>query len=211
MLSFGKGKHRGPSRVVRVATLAGVAGTAIAVPLIGATSVDAASLGTWEKVAQCESGGNWSTNTGNGYYGGLQFSQSSWDAAGGTRYAARADQATKEQQIATAEKLLARQGPGAWACAARGGLTSGGPAADVDPGGSADRGSDAPRADRGDRPSAPKAEKGDGAYKVRSGDTLGEIAKAEKVKGGWHHVFHLNRNILDSADLIFPGQRLHLS
>jgi multidrug efflux pump subunit AcrA (membrane-fusion protein) len=68
----------------------------------------------WDAVAQCESGGNWSINTGNGYYGGLQFSQSTWNAFGGAAYAPRADLATKEQQIAVAEKVLAVQGPGAW-------------------------------------------------------------------------------------------------
>ncbi|OEV03246.1 hypothetical protein AN217_00030, partial [Streptomyces qinglanensis] len=89
----------------------------------------AASVDTWDKVAQCESSGNWQANTGNGYFGGLQFSQSSWAAAGGTAYASRADLATKDQQIAVAEKLLKMQGPGAWACAGAGGLTAGGPAA----------------------------------------------------------------------------------
>jgi hypothetical protein len=68
----------------------------------------------WNSVAQCESGGNWSINTGNGYYGGLQFSQSTWDAFGGGAYASRADLATPSQQIAVAEKVLADQGAGAW-------------------------------------------------------------------------------------------------
>jgi uncharacterized protein YabE (DUF348 family) len=69
---------------------------------------------TWDALAQCESGGNWAINTGNGYYGGLQFSQSTWDAYGGGAYAARADLATREQQIAIAEKVRAGQGWGAW-------------------------------------------------------------------------------------------------
>ena len=68
----------------------------------------------WAAVARCESGGNWSIDTGNGYYGGLQFSQSTWDASGGGAYAPRADLATQSQQIAIAEKVLAVQGPGAW-------------------------------------------------------------------------------------------------
>ncbi|MET9951464.1 transglycosylase family protein [Streptomyces sp. NPDC006339] len=88
---------------------AGIAGT-----LLSATTATAASVATWDKVAQCESGGNWSINTGNGYYGGLQFSQSTWQAFGGTAYAARADLATKQEQILTAEKVLAGQGEGAW-------------------------------------------------------------------------------------------------
>jgi len=59
----------------------------------------------WDAIAQCESGGNWAINTGNGYYGGLQFSQSTWEGAGGLRYAPRADLATREQQIAVASGL----------------------------------------------------------------------------------------------------------
>lgn len=68
----------------------------------------------WEAIAAGESSGNWQINTGNGYFGGLQFKQSSWEAAGGTKYAPRADLATREQQIAAAEELLKLQGPGAW-------------------------------------------------------------------------------------------------
>jgi len=74
----------------------------------------------WDAVARCESGGNWSINTGNGYYGGLQFSQGTWSAYGGTAYAARADLATQAQQIAVAEKVLAAQGAGAWPTCGRG-------------------------------------------------------------------------------------------
>nr|WP_037830138.1 transglycosylase family protein [Streptomyces sp. NRRL S-325] len=229
MLLSSKGKHRRPSKVVRIATLAGVTGAAVAVPLMGATGASAASVATWDAVAQCESGGNWSINTGNGYYGGLQFSQSSWAAAGGTQYAARADLATKSQQIAAAEKLLDLQGPGAWSCAGAGGLTNDG----VDPGvdtGSAKNGDTDPQAaperkaeqptTRSEKRTAPektvttptgqKVEKGDGEYKVKAGDTLSKIADAEKVKGGWEKLFKLNDDIVDDANLIFPGQQLHL-
>ncbi|WKK21508.1 transglycosylase family protein [Streptomyces olivoreticuli] len=155
-----KGKHRRPSKAVRIVTLAGVTGAAVAAPLMIATSANAASVSTWDKVAQCESGGNWSINTGNGYYGGLQFSQSSWNAAGGQSYADRADHASKSQQIAVAEKLLAMQGPGAWGCAGAGNLTSGGAKADVDTSddsSSASRGtSTKSHADRSERQAAPK-------------------------------------------------------
>ncbi|MGW1818082.1 transglycosylase family protein [Streptomyces sp. NPDC002125] len=230
MLLSSKGKHRRPSKAVRVATLAGVAGAAVAVPLMGATNASAASVATWDAVAQCESGGNWSINTGNGYYGGLQFSQSSWAAAGGTQYAARADLATKDQQIATAEKLLDLQGPGAWACAGAGGLTNDGVDPGVDTGSGAkaaetktqpERTAEQP-ANRSEKRAEPKAEKtvttptgekvqkGDGEYKVKAGDTLSKIADAEKVKGGWEKLFKLNDDIVDDADLIFPGQQLHL-
>ncbi|MER8264625.1 transglycosylase family protein [Streptomyces griseus] len=233
MLLNSKGKHRRPSKAVRIATLAGVTGAAVAVPLMGATNASAASVETWDAVAQCESGGNWSINTGNGYYGGLQFSQSSWAAAGGTQYASRADLASKDQQIATAEKLLDLQGPGAWACAGAGGLTNDG----VDPGVNTGSGSgeskpeqaqperqaeqpttrseqrEAPKAE-GEKtvttPTGQKVQKGDGEYKVKAGDTLSTIAKAEGVKGGWSKIFKLNDDIVKDADLIFPGQQLHL-
>ncbi|AWZ09918.1 MULTISPECIES: transglycosylase family protein [unclassified Streptomyces] len=73
----------------------------------------------WDAIARCESSGNWRANTGNGHYGGLQFTQSSWNAAGGRRYAPRADLATKAEQIATARRLAKMQGMGAWTCARR--------------------------------------------------------------------------------------------
>ncbi len=75
----------------------------------------------WDAVASCESGGNWHINTGNGFYGGLQFTQQTWVGVGGLQYAPRADLATREQQIAAAEVLLLTQGRGAWpVCGARG-------------------------------------------------------------------------------------------
>ncbi|MBM9466133.1 transglycosylase family protein [Nakamurella leprariae] len=118
-----KGRHRAPSKFRSVA-LKGSAVVAVAGAAAlgaGAGTASAAPISTWDAVAQCESSGNWSINTGNGYYGGLQFSQSTWNAFGGQEYASRADLATKEQQIAIAEKTLAGQGWGAWACAYAGG------------------------------------------------------------------------------------------
>lgn len=77
----------------------------------------------WDRLAACESGGNWSINTGNGYYGGLQFVQSTWEGYGGLAYAPRADLATREQQIAVATKVQAGQGWGAWpVCSIKAGL-----------------------------------------------------------------------------------------
>jgi hypothetical protein len=74
----------------------------------------AATDGEWDQVASCESGGNWAINTGNGYQGGLQFSAGTWAAHGGGQYAPSAQLATREQQIAVAERVLATQGRGAW-------------------------------------------------------------------------------------------------
>ena len=125
MLFSGKGKHRRPSKATRAIAVAGVASAAVAAPLMAAGNASAATASEWDAVAQCESGGNWSINTGNGYHGGLQFSPSTWAAYGGTQYAPYAYQATREQQIAVAEKTLAGQGWGAWpACSARLGLNS---------------------------------------------------------------------------------------
>jgi LysM repeat protein len=75
----------------------------------------------WAAIAACESGGNWSANTGNGFYGGLQFSEGTWLAYGGGRYAPSANLASESQQIAVAERVLAGQGIGAWpVCGPRG-------------------------------------------------------------------------------------------
>ncbi|MEZ0091234.1 transglycosylase family protein [Streptacidiphilus sp. EB129] len=131
------GRHRKPrtSQTRRLVATGGLATAGIALPLIGATSASAASVSTWDKVANCESSGDWSINTGNGYYGGLQFSASTWSAYGGGSYASTANRASKAQQIAVAEKVLASQGPGAWpVCGPQAGLTRGGAPASVDTG-----------------------------------------------------------------------------
>ena len=76
----------------------------------------------WDAISRCEAGGNWAINTGNGYYGGVQFDQSTWERNGGLRFAPRADLATREEQITVAEVTRARQGWGAWpVCSGRAG------------------------------------------------------------------------------------------
>ncbi|MFG2918248.1 transglycosylase family protein [Kitasatospora sp. NPDC048298] len=119
---------------VRMAVIAGAAVAALPVAgLVTATSASAATGSTWDAVAQCESGGNWSISTGNGFHGGLQFAPSTWAAYGGTAYASQANKASKDQQIAVAEKVLASQGPGAWpVCSQKAGLGKGGAPAAVD-------------------------------------------------------------------------------
>lgn len=106
-----------------------LAGTAAAAALTGvgalAPHASAAPDSDWDRLAGCEAGGDWHINTGNGYYGGLQFSYGTWQAYGGTEFAPTADQATREQQIIVAERTLAQQGWGAWpACSASLGLNS---------------------------------------------------------------------------------------
>ncbi|MFE9055949.1 transglycosylase family protein [Streptomyces mutabilis] len=243
MLFSGKGKHRRPSKATRVIAVAGVTGAAVAAPLMAAGNASAATASEWDAVAQCESGGNWSINTGNGYYGGLQFSASTWAGYGGTQYAATADQATKAQQIEIAEKVLAGQGKGAWPVCGTGlsnAAYTGGGSESQDSGSSQSSGSSESaqssqsqstgstadrsteqRASRSDErpaakketvttPTGKKVEKGDGEYKVVKGDTLSSIAEEHDVKGGWAKLFKLNDDIVDDADLIYPGQQLHL-
>jgi len=86
------------------------------------TAAPASSGGAnWSAIAACESGGNWSADTGNGFYGGLQFTEQTWLAYGGGQYASSANQATEAQQIAVAERVLAGQGIGAWPVCGAGG------------------------------------------------------------------------------------------
>ncbi|WP_431681004.1 transglycosylase family protein [Kitasatospora sp. KL5] len=111
----------------RIPALALVATGLIAcvTPVLATGEASAASVATWDKVADCESSGNWAINTGNGYYGGLQFSRSTWLSYGGGQYAAYPHQATKQQQILIGEKVLAGQGQGAWpTCGPKAGLGS---------------------------------------------------------------------------------------
>ncbi|MFD9412249.1 transglycosylase family protein [Streptomyces sp. NPDC059989] len=131
----GNGRHRRPRQIPAIVVTAGVTGSALALPLLAATSASAADTSTWDKVAECESGGTWSANSGSGSYGGLQFTQEEWRNAGGLDFAQRPDLASRSQQIAVAERVLASQGPQAWPlCAASAGLDAQSPAAAVDPG-----------------------------------------------------------------------------
>jgi resuscitation-promoting factor RpfA len=178
------------------------AGAVLLSPFLGTGTAAAADDATWDALAQCESSGNWAINTGNGYYGGLQFSASTWAAFGGTGYAPRADLATREQQIATAEKTLAAQGWGAWpACSAKLGLTEADTAGSATPPASAAAPAAAP-------PPAP-ASSGSGQYTVQPGDTLSGIATAHGVD--WQTLYAVNAAIIGADPaLIVPGQVLNL-
>ncbi|MFH9348607.1 transglycosylase family protein [Kitasatospora sp. NPDC017646] len=231
--------NRLSSRTRRVIAAVGVAGVGLTVPCLTTGTANAASVATWDKVAQCESGGNWSINTGNGFYGGLQFTSSTWAAFGGTAYAAQANLATKDQQIAVAEKVLASQGPGAWpVCSVQAGLTRGGAAAAVDTSTAAKPAQGQAPAAKPAKPSAPAQAQaqasGDSAsaaaaaksansgwakqrqtqagdYTVVAGDWLSSIADKHHVQGGWQHLYELNRSTLtEGPDTIYPGQQLTL-
>ncbi|MGC0419410.1 transglycosylase family protein [Embleya sp. AB8] len=216
----------------RLALTLGLAGAIVAAPLITgfATTANAAPVSVWDKVAQGESSGNWSINTGNGFYGGLQFTQSTWNEFGGQQYAPRADLATKEQQIAIAEKVLAVQGPGAWPnTSGPAGLTKGMATPGVTP--SAKSGSAkttvkvAPKAAEkpADAPTtapAPKIEVVPAAeataatttYSVVKGDSLSKIAADKDIAGGWHKLYADNKAAIGgNPDLIDIGLKLSLA
>lgn len=186
--------------------------------LASAAPAGAADSGVWDRIAQCESGGDWSINTGNGYYGGLQFAASTWAGYGGTAYAATADQASREQQIAVATKVQAAQGWGAWPnCSVEAGASGGAPAVNAPATGQPEQ--DEPtepraeprtesRADRGEGQRQP-LKRGDGNYTVKAGDTLSRIADAHGAP--WREVYDANRDVIGGdPDVILPGQRLHV-
>ncbi|MYS85581.1 MULTISPECIES: transglycosylase family protein [Streptomycetaceae] len=218
----------------RLALTLGMAGAIVAAPLVtGLATANAASVSTWDKVAMGESSGNWHINTGNGFYGGLQFTQSTWNEFGGQKYAPRADLATKDQQIAIAEKVLAVQGPIAWPnTSGPAGLTKGGAKAAVSPStkssGSAKTSvkvapkvaekpaESAPAATQAPKvevvPVAAKPASTTTSYSVVKGDSLSKIAADKDVSGGWHKLYSDNRAVIGSnPNLIKVGQKLSLS
>lgn len=228
MSTSSTGRHRAPTTASklrrRAATVAATAGVAAVTPLMVQAPAHADSV-NWDAVAQCESGGNWSINTGNGYYGGLQFSRSTWLAYGGGSYASTANLASRSAQIAVAEKVLVGQGIGAWpVCGKRGGSTTTYTPRNTTPAPSATTQS---RASRSETRSTPKTTYtprtrtttvptavpttgGKGNYVVKSGDTLAKIAKAHQVSGGWKALYAANRGVVENPNLIFPGERLIL-
>lgn len=219
----------------RGVTLAAVsiAGVALSASAANAAVPSAsAPASTWDSLAQCESGGNWGINTGNGYAGGLQFSPGTWAAYGGTGSAANA---SREQQIAVAEKVQAGQGWGAWpACAAKLGLTGGAiapqstskslapasvptpakvPARTAAPKAAAPKAAvpkvAAPKAAAAPRHAAAVALSGK-SYTIQSGDSLSKVAEKLNIAGGWQLLADANAATISNPDLVFPGQVLQL-
>ncbi|MFP5072702.1 transglycosylase family protein [Pseudonocardia nantongensis] len=173
--------------IVTVGASAAIAGTATAAP-----------DGVWDRLAECESGGDWSTSTGNGYHGGLQFAPSTWKAYGGSGSAANA---SRSEQIAVAEKVLAAQGWNAWpSCSKKVGVT----------GHSADPGkrvkASAPAESAAPKASSNASKSTSGGYTVKSGDTLSKIAAAQ----GTSVSKLVSANGLGNPDSIDVGQQLAL-
>jgi nucleoid-associated protein YgaU len=207
----------------RGVTLVAVSAAGLA---LSATAANATtSTSTWDALAQCESGGNWSTNTGNGYTGGLQFSASTWAAYGGTGSAA---DATREQQIAVAEQVQASQGWGAWpSCASQLGLSGGGGATAAAPPSAPVQSvpvqaapvhtvpvQNVPVTAPTDavetaRHAAPVALSGE-TYTLEAGDTLSSAAEKLGIEGGWQSLADANADTIADPDLVFEGQVLQL-
>lgn len=119
----GNGRHRRPRQAPALLVTAGVTSAGIALPLLGATGAQAAGADTWDRVAECASGGVWSADQGDRASGGLGISLADWVRHGGEVYASSPDLASRSQQIAVAERILAERGPTVWgACATSSGL-----------------------------------------------------------------------------------------
>lgn len=186
----------------------------------------------WDNVAKCESSGDWAINTGNGYYGGLQFSQSTWEAYGGTQYAPRADLATPEQQKAVAEKTLAGQGWGAWGCAHARGKGADDTTKEYKKKAYSTNQESASATDDNDddqtheyKKKLAKSERDSGerrkigprplkefrsvqVYVIQPGDTLSSIAEAHGST--WEELYEANSSVLSDPNVIYPGTSIRI-
>ncbi|HEX3786935.1 MAG TPA: transglycosylase family protein [Pseudonocardiaceae bacterium] len=207
-----RAKHRQQSRVVSGVAKVAIAGAIIGAPIaFAATPANAATGVNWDAIAQCESGGNWSIDTGNGFYGGLQFTMSTWHANGGS---GSPQDASREQQISVAQNVLASQGIGAWPVCGKRGYT-GSPTAVTTHHTSSTHHTTTETTPKKVTPkketpavtttpqSAPN-----GDYTVGTGDTLSSIAQKLDVAGGWHGLWDKNQSVVSNPNLIFPGQAL---
>ena len=211
------------------------AAAAISLPFLAFATPASADTGTWDQLAECESGGNWSIDTGNGYRGGLQFKQSTWEAYGGSGNPAAA---SKSEQIRVAENVQQGQGWGAWpACSAQLGLTgnaqpqggSGGqqqetsqqqeaPAqtqqqqapAQQQEAPAPTQQQEAPAQQQPAQSAPAQAAPAGETYTVVAGDTLSKIAQAHGVSGGWHSIYEANTDKIADPTLIYPGQQIVL-
>ena len=205
----------------RGATVVAISAAGLALSATAANATTSAS--TWDALAQCESGGNWAINTGNGFSGGLQFTPSTWAAYGGT---GSASDASREQQIAVAEQVQAAQGWGAWpSCAAQLGLSGGatGAAPQSVPVQSAPvqaapvQAAPAQSVPVEAVPAAAPAAKhvtavalsGD-TYTLQAGDTLSIVAEKLGIDGGWQHLADANLDTISDPNLVFEGQVIQL-
>ena len=207
------GRHRAPRRPGRLGRtgLALVAAGAPVVPTALLAAPVAHAETDWDALAECESGGDWAINTGNGFGGGLQFTDSTWRAFGGSD---QPEDASREEQIRVAERVKAGQGMNAWpTCSRRTGQTDDSPNSSV-PAGSSSASSESSSASssasssESDATEAPTARDtgSAGSYTVKAGDTLSSIAAAHG--SSWRSLAQLNPDVATDPDLILPGQTL---
>jgi resuscitation-promoting factor RpfA len=185
-----RGQHRKPSTAGRLTAVGAAGAGTIALSILTPTVAHAATDVQWDRVAHCESGDNWHDNTGNGYYGGLQFSSSTWSSFDVNHFASRADLASREQQINVANRVLDRQGWEAWpVCSQYAG---------------------APGPSHTHRPPGQGHHHGKWRhYTVKRGDTLTGIAHRHHVKGGWRSLYHHNKAVIgDDPGVIHSGIKL---
>lgn len=233
MTLFSSSSRRATASVVTGMTLAGAA-AAFAAP------AQAASVETWDAIAFCESTNRWDINTGNGFYGGLQFTLSSWKAVGGEGYP---HHASKAEQIKRAEKLQDLQGWGAWpVCSKKLGLSgadnapdayAAAPAATVERQSTTDWAAEEERAaeraeaqraaaaakvsqtelaaaEKANKKNAAELDRAEDTLFVKPGDSLWKLAKKHDVQGGWQALYEANQDIIDDPTLIYIGQELVL-
>ncbi|MFF7234684.1 transglycosylase family protein [Streptomyces sioyaensis] len=192
------------------------AGAAI---LTSGQPAEASTGRSWERLARCESGGNWHIDTGNGFSGGLQLAHSTWNSFGGGAFAPRAARATRSQQIQVAERVLIRQGWGAWpSCSVSLGLNSAvrhralfiGTARSTPPRHSRavarvwvrHPNTEAKRYRTG------RQARGDSLI-INTGDTVSGLAFAHGCS--WQSLYHLNRKVIgENPNLIYPGMQLNV-
>ena len=179
----------------------------------------AAPASPWDRVAACESSGRWHVNTHNHYYGGLQFWQPTWVDHGGTKYAPRADLATRQQQIEVARRVLAAQGPKAWpVCGKKAELTRANgqatqaPLPAIGPYVHGPYVHTVPAAKRAQAPAPPKPAPKPRVqrYQVQPGDSLSGLAERFGVTGGWQALWHYNRTNVPNPNVILVGQLLQI-
>jgi resuscitation-promoting factor RpfA len=209
----------------RGVTVAAISAAGLA---LSATAANATSTSTWDALAQCESSGNWAINTGNGFAGGLQFTPSTWAAYGGTGSAANA---SREQQIAVAERVQAAQGWGAWpSCSAKLGLSGGATGAvqsvpvqaapvQAAPVQSAPVQAAPVQSAPLQSASVTQAPAGKHAtavalsgetYTLQAGDTLSKVAEKLGIEGGWQRLADANLDAISNPNLVFAGQVIQL-
>ena len=222
------GRHRAPRRPGRLgrATLAVVAAGAPVIPAALLAAPAAHADTDWDALAECESSGNWAINTGNGFGGGLQFTDSTWRSFGGS---GQPEDASREEQIQVAERVKAEQGMNAWpTCSNKTGNTDDSPNSSVPSAGSSDDDADADAdADSGSGSASDDEDSGSssdettaetrtvrntpasgsaGSYTVKAGDTLSSIAASHGAT--WRTLAQANPDVATDPNLIFPGQTL---